>query len=144
MMPPATNAQISGTQIRRIILDQSKRADVGHIGSALCVADIVGLLYGEVLRVSSPEDPERDRFVLSKGHAALSVYAALFLRGWLPKSQLDTFCTDGSALGVHPEHGVRGVDFATGSLGQGLSIAAGGALAARLQRSPRRVFVLLS
>src|SRR5205814_6525192 len=74
MKPPPLKVQISGTQIRRIILDQSRRAHVGHIGSALSVADIIGVLYGEVLRISSPEDPERDRFILSNGHAALSVY----------------------------------------------------------------------
>ena len=68
LMSPAANIQICGTQIRRIILEQSRRAHVGHIGSALSVADIIGLLYGEVLRISSPEDPERDRFILSNGH----------------------------------------------------------------------------
>src|SRR5260221_2253063 len=135
---------ISGTQIRRIVLEQAKRAHVGHIGSALAVADIIALLYGGVLRISSPEDPDRDRFILSNGHAALAVYAALFLRDWLSKAQLDSFCVDGSALGVHPEHGLRGVDFATGSLGQGLSMAAGGALASRLQKSSRRSFVVVS
>jgi len=144
MMSPPAKVRISGAQIRRIVLDQSKRAHMGHIGSALSVADIIGLLYGEVLRISSPEDPERDRFVLSNGHAALSVYAALFLKGWLSQEQLDSFCTDGSALGVHPEYGLRGVDFATGSLGQGLSFAAGAALAARLHRSPRRAFAMVS
>ena len=141
MQPPLN---ISGTQIRRIVLEQAKRAHVGHIGSALSVADIIALLYGGVLRISSPEDPDRDRFILSNGHAALAVYAALFLRGWLSKAQLDSFCVDGSALGVHPEHGLRGVDFATGSLGQGLSMAAGGALASRLQKSSRRSFVVVS
>jgi transketolase len=134
----------SPRQIRRIILEQSRRARVGHIGSALSIADLVAVLYGEVLRVENPEDPERDRFVLSKGHAALAVYAALFLNGWLGKDQLDTFCGDGSLLGVHPEHALRGVDFATGSLGHGASMAVGAALAARLQRSPRRAFALLS
>ena len=143
-MPLPTKVQISGAQIRRIILDQSRRAHVGHIGSALSVADIIAVLYGEVLRIACPEDPARDRFILSNGHAALSLYGALYLRGWLSKAQLDSFCTDGSALGVHPEHGVRGIDFATGSLGHGLPIAAGVALAARLQRSPRRAFALVS
>src|SRR5438477_8752760 len=144
MMSPPAKVRISGAQIRRIILDQSRRAHVGHIGSALSVADIIGLLYGEVLRISCPEDPERDRFILSNGHAALSLYGALFLKGWLSKAQLDSFCADGSALGVHPEYGVRGVDFATGSLGHGLSMAAGAALAARLQHSSRRAFALVS
>jgi transketolase len=72
------------------------------------------------------------------------VYAALALRGWLPPAQLDTYCGDGSVLGVHPEHVLPGVDFSTGSLGHGLSFAVGAALAARMQRSPRRAFVLLS
>ena len=133
-----------GKQIRRVILEQSKRANVGHIGSALSVADIVAALYDGLLRVDDPKDPERDRFVLSKGHAALALYGALHWKGWLSQQELNTYCGDGSLLGVHPEYGLRGVDFASGSLGHGLSLAAGAALAARLQQSPRRAFVLLS
>jgi transketolase len=131
-------------QIRRVILEQSKRAHVGHIGSALSVADIIAALYNGVLRVREQRDPERDRFVLAKGHAMLALHAALFLRGWLTQEQLNTYCGDGTMLGVHPEYGLPGVDFASGSLGQGLSMAAGAALAARLQKSPRRAFALLS
>lgn len=131
-------------RIRRIILEQAKRANVGHIGSALSITDIIAALYGDVLHMSDPGDPGRDRFVLSKGHAMLAVYAALFLKGWLSKEELNTYCGEGSLLGVHPEHALRGVDFATGSLGHGLSMAAGAALAARLQRSPRRAFALVS
>jgi transketolase len=131
-------------QIRRVILEQAMRAHVGHIGSALSVADIIAALYDGLLRVNDPKDPERDRFVLGKGHAMLAVYAAFFLKGWLTKEDLNTYCGDGTMLGVHPEYGLRGVDFASGSLGQGLSVAAGAALAARLQRSPRRAFALLS
>jgi transketolase len=141
-VPPPS--PVSGNAIRRIVLEQSKRAGVGHIGSALSVADIVATLYGRVLSIPHPGDPERDRFVLSKGHAVLAVYAALALRGWLPAEQLDTYCGEGSMLGVHPEHVLGGIDFSTGSLGHGLSFAVGAALAARMQRSARRVFVLLS
>jgi transketolase len=130
--------------IRRIVLDQSKRANVGHIGSALSVADIIAALYGHVLRIDSPDDPERDRFVCSKGHAALAIYAALAQRGWIEADLLNTYCADATLLGVHPEHELPGIDFSTGSLGHGLSIGAGAALAARLQRSSRRVFVLVS
>jgi transketolase len=130
--------------IRLIILEQSKRAHVGHIGSALSIADIIASLFGHVLRISSPDDPDRDRFILSNGHAALAFYAALALRGSLPKELLDTYCADDSLLGVHPEHDLPGVDFSSGSLGQGLSFGAGAALAARMQGSSRRVFVLLS
>ncbi len=78
------------------------------------------------------------------GHASLALYAALSLNGWVTESELEGYCGDGSLLGTHPEHAVRGIDFSSGSLGQGLSIGAGAALAARLQRSQRRVFVLLS
>jgi transketolase len=131
-------------QIRRIVLRESKRANVGHIGSALSIADLLAALYGGILEIRTPHDPERDRFILSNGHAALALYAALHLRGWLTTEQLATYCGDESLLGVHPERGLSGVDFATGSLGHGLSMGAGAALAARLQRSSRRVFVLLS
>jgi transketolase len=129
--------------IRRAILEQSKRANVGHIGSCLSVADILGALYGEVLAVSA-EDAERDRFILSKGHAALALYGALKGAGLMTEEELDAFCTDGAALATHPDHAIRGIDFSTGSLGMGLSIGAGAALAARLRRSVRRVFVLVS
>lgn len=117
---------------------------MGHIGSALSIADVIAALYGNVLCIDDPDDPERDRFILSKGHAALALYAALFLKGWISEEILNTYCGDGTVLGVHPEHVVRGVDFSTGSLGQGVSMGAGAALAARLQQSSRRVFVLVS
>jgi len=131
-------------RIRRTILEQSKRAHVGHIGSALSIADIVAALYGGVLRIPSPEHPDRDRLVLSKGHAALALYAALAIEGWISEEQLNTYCADDSLLGVHPEHALRGVDFSTGSLAQGLSLATGAALAARLQGSSRRTFAVAS
>ncbi len=135
---------ISAHAIRCIILEQSKRANVGHIGSNLCIAAILAALYDQVLAIEDPSAIDRDRFVLSKGHAALALYAALYLKGWLGKEDLDSFCQGKTPLGVHPEHVVRGVDFTTGSLGQGLSIGVGCAMAARLQNSSRRVFVLLS
>ena len=138
------NSKVSTHLIRHIILEQSKRANVGHIGCALSIADIIAALYENVLCISDPDDPERDRFVLSKGQAALALYAALCLKGWISEKDLNTYCTDGSVLGVHPEHVLRGVDFSTGSLGQGLSMGVGAALAARLQQSSRRVFVLVS
>ena len=87
------------------------------------------------------DDHDRDRFVLSKGHASLAVYAALYLREWLTMDELSTYCADGTRLGTHPEAGVRGVDFATGSLGHGLSLATGAALAGRLHASERRAYL---
>jgi transketolase len=130
-------------RIRRIVIEQSKRANVGHIGSSLSVADIVGTLHAGVLR-GGPDDPERDRFVLSKGHASLALYAALHETGVIDGDELASFCVDGSRLGTHPDHVVPGVDFSTGSLGHGLSIATGSALAARLGGSARRTYVLMS
>jgi transketolase len=130
--------------IRRLVLAQSRRAGVGHIGSSLSIADLMATLYGGVLRVDDPSASDRDRMVLSKGHAALALYAALHATGRLSEQQLDSFCADGSLLGGHPEHALDYIDFSTGSLGQGLSVGAGAALAARLDGSTRRVFVLLS
>ncbi len=130
--------------IRRIILKESKRANVGHIGPALSVADIVAVLYEHILRIESLTAVDRDRFILSKGHAALAVYAALSLKGWIAGEQLERYCADGSLLGVHPDHSLPGIEFGSGSLGHGLSIGAGAALAARLQNSQRRAFVLVS
>ncbi len=135
---------MTGTEIRRIVIQQSKRANVGHIGSSLSVADIVAALYDGVLRIPAPDHAERDRFVLGKGHAVLAVYAAMFLRGWLTQAQLDSYCADGSLLGVHPDRELPGIDVSTGSLGFGLPVGVGSALAARLQGSDRRVFVLVS
>lgn len=130
--------------VRRLILEQARRAGVGHIGSALSIVELLCALCDGPLRIASPTDPDRDRFVLSKGHAALAYYVILHLRGRLTRAELDTYCADDSALGVHPERRVAGIDFATGSMGMGLGFAAGAALAARLQASARRAFVLLS
>ena len=138
------NGKVTPCSIRRIILEQSKRAQVGHIGCALSVVEIIASLYGDVLNVATSDEQDRDRFVLSKGHAALALYAAMHLRGIISSKQLNTFHGDDSLLGVHPESEAPGVDFSTGSLGQGLSFGAGAALAARLQGSNRHAYVLLS
>lgn len=130
--------------MRQLILRQSKRANVGHIGSCLCVVEILCALYDRVLKISSLADPDRDRFILSKGHAGLALYSVLALKGWLNSAELDSFCGDGSLLGVHPECQLPGIDFSAGSLGHGVSIAAGAALAARMQNSNRRAFCLIS
>jgi transketolase len=136
-------AQIADS-IRCTIIEQSKRADVGHIGSALSIADILAALFAGPLAEVDPDDQDRDRFVLSKGHAVLALYGALHACGRLSDAQLDTYCGDGSQLAGHPEHVLAGIDFSTGSLGQGLSIAAGCALAARLQGSRRLTYTVMS
>lgn len=130
--------------LQRLILEESKRAGIGHIGPCLSVVHILSALYGDVLNLPSPEDPERDRFILSKGHAALALYAALHLKGWITREELATYVVDGTRLGSHPELGVPGVELSTGSLGQGLPVAAGLALAAKMQKTRRRVFALVS
>jgi transketolase len=111
------------------------------------MAEILAVLYGRVLRLdpSRPDWESRDRFVLSKGHACAGLYAALAESGFLSQSELDTFYEDGSRLSGHATHtGVAGMECSTGSLGHGLSIACGMALAARTATAPYRVFAVLS
>lgn len=121
-------------------------ANASHIGGCLSMADILAVLYTRILRVDpgNPHAPDRDRFVLSKGHATAILYAALAECGFFPVEELKTYCKDGSILTGHVSHAVSGVEVSTGSLGHGLPIAIGMALAARSSRSDRRVFCLLS
>jgi transketolase len=139
-------SQALAAQIRLSVLQQSKRAHIGHIGSSLSIADLLAVLVDEggLELDRGPVRADRDRFVLAKGHAVLAWYCALHAVGRLSAEQLDTFAGDGTDLAGHPEHVLDDVDFCTGSLGHGLSIGTGAALAARLQGSARRVVVLLS
>jgi transketolase len=130
-------------ELRMLILEQAHRARVGGAGSALSIADIVAAIYGSVL-AGGGAPRERERVVLSKGHAALALYAALRLTGAITAERLDTFCASPTLLGVHPDHRLDGIEFSTGSLGHGLSFAAGDALAARIVGSSRRTFAILS
>jgi transketolase len=99
------------------------------------------VLFGGWLRL---DGDDRDRFTLAKGHAALALYAALEATGRLPQGSVETYCADDTLLGVHPDVALEGIDFSTGSLGQGLSMATGAALAAKLQGSGRRSVVVIS
>ena len=100
--PP--HPRVTPKAIRRVILEQAKRARVGHIGSALSVADIMAVIFSGRLDTPDMGNPDiRDRFVLSKGHAALALYASLHLQGRMEKATLDTYCGNGGFLGVHPE-----------------------------------------
>ena len=139
-----TSQNYNADDVRRLILDVSFRAGVGHIGSSLSIVDILHVLYASVINRDVADERERDRFILSKGHAALALYAVLHLEGKLTREALHGYCQDASLLGVHPDHLIEGVDFSTGALGHGLGMGVGAALAARLRGSPRRVFVLLS
>jgi transketolase len=133
---------MTGNDLRRIVIEAALLAKVGHISSALCICDILSILYEKILR--NFPGPDRDRFILSKGHAALAQYAALRLKGLIRQEELDTFCRDGSGLGVHPEYGIPGIEISTGSLGMGLSIGAGMALSDQMRGSSRKTYVLVS
>jgi transketolase len=125
----------------------TSRASSCHVGGGLSMAEILAVLYGDVLKVR-PEEPnwaQRDRLILSKGHACAGLYAALAERGFLPVSELEKFYLDGSRLVGHATHqGIPGVECSTGSLGHGLGIACGMALAGRDAAAPFRAFAILS
>jgi transketolase len=123
------------------------RAKSSHLGSAFSMADLLAVLYGRILRIDpkQSEAPERDRFVLSKGHACAALYVVLAERGFFPKQWLEDFYLDGTHLAGHATHvGVPGVEVSTGSLGHGLPIACGMALAGKRDGCGYRVFAMLS
>lgn len=134
-------------RIRIHVLRMTNKAQTSHVGTCLSSADILAVLYGLVLRVDplKPDKSDRDRFLLSKGHGAAALYAALAEVGFFPTNQLDGFAADGKELAGHVNHhGVPGVEVSTGSLGHGLSIGCGMALALRSKHPSVRVIVLLS
>jgi transketolase len=134
-------------KVRAHILQMAHAAQAPHAGSALSCADLLVALYWRVLRIdpSAPNDPNRDRFILSKGHASTAQYAALAERGFFPNSVLGEYARDGGRLAEHAgPRCVPGIEAATGSLGHGLAIGVGLALAAKLQGARYRVFVILS
>ncbi|MFZ5592517.1 MAG: transketolase [Bacillota bacterium] len=138
--------QQKARQIRRHIITMLGQAGSGHPGGSLSAADIVSALYFHFMRLdpANPHWPQRDRFVLSKGHAAPVLYAALAERGFLPVEELNTLRKLGSRLQGHPDmKKLPGVEMSTGSLGQGLSAACGMALAGKLDGAGYRVYVLL-
>ncbi len=136
---------LSSRDVRRVVIDQAFRAGVGHIGSALSIVDLLVALYGDpTIHLGPNDEPSADRLILSKGHAALALYAVLFLCGSMAEDQLSTYCGDGTLLGVHPERALPGIHFSTGSLGHGLPMGAGVALGGRMQGTADRTFVLMS
>lgn len=142
----AKELRTMATQIRRRVLEMSHRAGTPHLGSSLSCADIVAAAYWGGLNLDRAESlrPDRDRFILSKGHAATTLYAALALKGYFPEEWLLRYAEPGSPLGEHPSPGTPGIDVATGSLGHGLPVAIGLALSNRIRGFDRRVCVLMS
>ena len=133
-------------QIRKWVIESIYRAGSGHPGGSLSIADILACLYFHEMRhdPKNPKWPDRDRLVLSKGHAAPALYAALALAGYFPVEELKNLRKIGHFLQGHPcMKKVPGVDMSTGSLGQGLSVAVGMALAGKLDKRDYRVFVIL-
>jgi transketolase len=133
-------------RLRAHALRMTHAARASHIGSCLSMADMLAVLYADVMRTDAarPDWPERDRLVVSKGHAAAIVYAALAERGFLPIEELSRYCTDDSRLSGHVTMTVPGVEVSTGSLGHGLPVAAGMALAAARAGASWRAFCILS
>jgi transketolase len=133
-------------RIRVAVIRTVTRVRVGHVGGPLSAADILAALYGRILRIrpQEPDWPERDRFILSKGHSALGQYAAMALAGYFPLEEMYTFDQKGSRLQGHPDmNKLPGIDMSTGSLGMGLSAGLGFALGARHLGRDVRTFVLL-
>ena len=133
-------------EIRRLVVRMAYESQSGHVGGGLSAADILACLYFDVLRVrpEEPDWPARDRFILSKGHAAAVWYAALALRGYYPMDELATYRKYPTRLHGHPELGSPpGVEFMSGSLGHGLAGSIGMALGARLNANGARAFALL-
>lgn len=134
-------------KIRQHVIHMTQRGNSSHIGSALSIADIVAVLYGHVMKFH-PNDPkwsERDRFILSKGHAGCAVYAALAECGFFPVETLQHHCEDGSYLSGHISHkNIPGIELSTGSLGHGLSVGCGFAYAAKLKNNAYKTFVVMS
>lgn len=133
-------------RIRMHGLEMTRVSKGSHIASILSVADIMAVLYADIVRKdpSNPRDPARDRVILSKGHAGAAMYAALAETGYMDPEILKSHYADGSILSGHVSHkGVPGVEFSTGALGHGLAVGAGMALAARLDKRDHRVFVVM-
>lgn len=137
---------LTAAKARLLGLDMVYGAASGHLGGSFSAMDVLTVLYQDVMRIdpAAPADPDRDRFVLSKGHCTPALYPTLALRGYFPVEELKQFRSiDGHMSGHAEMHHVKGVDMSTGSLGQGISAAVGMALAGKLDGKDYRVYTLL-
>jgi len=133
-------------ELKRKIVKVSNRAKEGHIASAFSILDIMWVLYDRILNINpaNPEHPDRDVFILSKGHASLALYAVLAEKGFFHDEHLEKFCDFDSMFGGHPDHKkIPGVEASTGSLGHGLPIGVGIALGAKIKKAKNHVFVII-
>ena len=137
--------QVNACKIRKGIIEGVYNAKSGHPGGSLSIADLLTYLYFEKMNVNSsdPEDPDRDRFVLSKGHCAPALYAVLALKGYFSDKELKSLRHIGAMLQGHPCIHTKGVDMSSGSLGQGISAACGMALAGKLDGKSYKVYTVL-
>lgn len=139
--------QCLARRIRMHAIRMTHQAKSSHVGSSLSMAELLATLYGSILRITpeTVDDPDRDRLVLSKGHACAGLYAVLAERGFFPMDWLDSFYHDGAKLPGHATaHGIPGIEVSSGALGHGLGIACGLALAGKQDGRPYRVFTILS
>lgn len=146
---PDTQAlKLQAAKLRGQVVLMSHQAQSAHLASSLSCCDVLAAAYWHALRIdpTDPKNPKRDRFILSKGHAAMAIYTTLAFRGYFPVEMLDTYNKDGGKLAEHPPANLLpGVEAATGSLGHGLPIGCGIALSSRVKgEDPFRVFALLS
>ena len=142
----AAQLSLLGAQARRSALEMVYRATSGHLGGSMSLCEILSVLYFDTMRIdpAKPDDPDRDRFVLSKGHCTPALYSVLAMRGFFPREMLSTFRSIDGHLSGHAEmRHVPGVDMSTGSLGQGISTAVGMALAGQVDKKDYRVYVVL-
>jgi|TARA_Y100000310_G_scaffold280327_1_gene299979 transketolase len=130
---------------RYLIIETLINSGLGHPGGSLSSIDVMTALYFEIMRIDSrkPDDDERDRFILSKGHSSLGLYTILHLKGFLSKDQLRTFRKDGSELWGHIDIKTPGIEMSAGSLGHGLSVGVGRALAGKIDKKDYRIFVMM-
>lgn len=141
------NLKMLADRVRKWSVVMTHNSGASHVGTSLSMVELLTVLYGEVLRVDPkiPDWPDRDRFILSKGHGSAAYYAVLAETGFFPIAWLDTFYQDNSLLAGHATHShVPGIEISTGSLGHGLSVATGMALAGKRGGAGWRVFCLLS
>jgi len=139
------NTTLLAKEIRKASLKMVYEAKASHIGGALSMADILAVLYNGVLNIypNDPTNPDRDRFILSKGHACVGLYSVLALNGFFRIEELDSYGKDGSVFLSHTTHHIPGIEVSAGSLGHGLPIACGLSLAAKRQKKDLKVYCLV-